>query len=749
MNVGEVYYTQLKSNLFIPLLEKDIDGNVFGMLIMAGETYQDMPLFGKYDKPYQYTTTKKAIERMTKLRNESRIAFRKMSSDEVNKYVPFYTPSSKMWLAVGDKYEKIISTSSSSVGKVYTLLGFFQHEDYVDYKTGKGVNPLYYPFGTDFSNLIAYVKGLAMTKSGLDGILISIPHTKDYVVVDTYAETMFNMFANDSELASWSINNPRPYNIVVIKKDPPKFTRQMLDVEVEIEKDEKKTLDRVKKLIGDDIDEEFIKKIATLDWDKLTKLKKKNPKILEEVAKTLGNIYQTYKQEREEERKMFKAQRETRDAELQSKSPIVDLTALKNWNIDEEPTPILQRDYEYKGFSVVIQGGDSSDSYRDTYILYKGDDYLKHIDWSGYGITFTEGLFRLYIDLGAPDRYHPALEENRKLARDRGESVYYNPLNEKDLITIKDYIISQDKGFESLLSQSDFTPPPINPVAIKNWINQVSKSVESKGYEYKGYKVMLEDVLDGKEVKTNYYIIDPNGFSKPALWNEVQIGQNIVRLYIDLGAPDNIANESELFEAREKFLNQYEEGGEKEDVSELTEIPESWWTKIDVEDFGYDKIDSSNEILDIINKKRRSKEDKIRLTLLFCDIYVINEDDERYEDFIDLSKKLRGSDFIKGKYPNIYRVKIKTRIYDKYKDELVFSVQEILQASPLPSDEWILDIPFTNIMELLLTLKSESKLGEILLVVSEINNLLISGTKKSTKPKSEIQTKYEKIDFDF
>jgi len=614
MNVGEVYYTQLKSNLFIPLLEKDIDGNVFGMMILANETYQDMPLFGKYDKPYQYTTTKKAIERMTKLRNESRISFRKVSSDDVNKFVPFYTPSSKMWLAVGDKYEKIISTSSSSVGKVYSVLGVFQHEEYVDYKTGKGVNPLYYPFGTDFSNLIAYVKGLAMTKSGLDAILVSIPHTKDYAVVDTYAETMFNMFANDSELASWSINNPRPYNIVVIKKDPPKFTRQMLDVEVEVEKDEKKTLDKVKKLIGDDVDEEFIKKVATLDWEKLTKLKKKNPKILEEVAKTIGNIYQTYKQERED---------------------------------------------------------------------------------------------------------------------------------------VKDYTLSQEKSFESLLTQSDFTPPPINPVAIKNWINQRSSFIESKGYEYKGYKVMLEDVLDGEGVKTNYYIIDPNGFSKPALWNEAQIGQNIVRLYIDLGAPDNIANESELFEAREKFLNQYEEGVEKEDVSELTEIPESWWTKIDVEDFGYDKIDSSNEILDIINKKRRSKEDKIRLVMLFSDTYKISPFDDKYEEAIQYLNKLDPSSppLRKEAYVSIYKNVVKKRLYDKFFDK--FFYDKIVQNSILSSDEYIIDIPFTNVITAIDGVREDLELGKILLVVSEINNLLISGTKKSTKPKSEIQTKYEKIDFDF
>jgi len=755
MKVGEVYYKSLRSDIFIPFTERDLNGDVLGLSIKANETHLDMPLFGKYTKPYEYTNTKKAIEYFRGIGTQFK--FIRIPSADADRYVQFYTPSSKMWVSTGDKYEKIITTSGSSFGKQYTMLGLFQHEEYVDYKTGKGMNPLYYPFGTDFSSLIAYVNGLALSKSGLDSIL---QFTKEGTqpVKTTYSETMFAMFVESSELASWSINNPRPYNIVVTKQDPPKFTRAMLEIEVDLEKGEEKTLKKVKELIGEDVDEEFLKKVATLDWDKLTKLKKKNPKILTEVAKTIGSIYQTFKQEKEQKR--------IADEELRAKKekqkgdspllPKVDIWDLDHWR-DKETSPPILTEYSYKGYKVKAGFEDVVGilyGLQKNYHLYLLDDtYVQNIDWSRYGEELTENLFDLYIDCGAPDRDHPALEVARKLEEEKGEDIYSYPLTKEDLLTIKDYLIAKDKDFQSLLTQSDFTPPKVDYEAIKDWIDYDSLSVEQKGYEYKGYTIKLEDRLDDDgEVRTYYYIIDSNGFSKPALWNQTSISQNIFRLYIDLGAPDNIADKSQLLALRDEVLKEYEEGKGEEDISKLTEIPDSWWNKIDVEDFGYDKITTTSELYEIIDKKRRSREDKIRLTLLLFDVYVISEDDEKYEDYIELKARLyqhpwqHGSEpKVKMQFKNRYRYSVKYESLMKF-----FAIKGLEQSSTMPSDEWIIDIPFSEVAREIESLKSQGDIDTFVKYVNTEANLNQGKKPKATKkPKTEIEKKYEKIDFDF
>lgn len=76
------------------------------------------------------------------------------------------------------------------------------------------------------------------------------------------------------------------------------------------------------------------------------------------------------------------------------------------------------------------------DELEETYFeVKKPNGNYCHIDWSGWGVQPTSEDFALWIELGYPDRDHPALEAKREVT---GIKVY-SPLDSKDLQTIKEY----------------------------------------------------------------------------------------------------------------------------------------------------------------------------------------------------------------------------------------------------------------------------------------------------------------------
>ena len=94
---------------------------------------------------------------------------------------------------------------------------------------------------------------------------------------------------------------------------------------------------------------------------------------------------------------------------------------------------------------------------------------------------------------------------------------------------------------------------------------------------------------------------------------------------------------------------------------------------------------------------------------------------------------------------------VKKEFVDKYENRLVY--RSLSQRSVLPSNEWIIDIPFVYIaFELFEDMKREgqSAFDELIEDVAQANNFdTTPKPKASKKPKTEIQQKYEKIDFKF
>ncbi len=87
---------------------------------------------------------------------------------------------------------------------------------------------------------------------------------------------------------------------------------------------------------------------------------------------------------------------------------------------------------EVNGHKLEVEVEFYMDEYEGTYFhVTKPDGSQAHLDWSGFGDRPTEGDFALWIELGYPDRHHPALDfEGRRV---------YSPINSQDLETIRNW----------------------------------------------------------------------------------------------------------------------------------------------------------------------------------------------------------------------------------------------------------------------------------------------------------------------
>ena len=94
---------------------------------------------------------------------------------------------------------------------------------------------------------------------------------------------------------------------------------------------------------------------------------------------------------------------------------------------------------DYKGHKLTIERHFYMGELEETYFEVKRPDgNYCHMDWSGYGTKPTEEDFALWVELGYPDREHPALERERQ----KRLIKVYSPLNSKDLGIIKEYVDS-------------------------------------------------------------------------------------------------------------------------------------------------------------------------------------------------------------------------------------------------------------------------------------------------------------------
>jgi len=90
--------------------------------------------------------------------------------------------------------------------------------------------------------------------------------------------------------------------------------------------------------------------------------------------------------------------------------------------------------YNYKGYSLYLfeEVGDPEDA-PDIYyevIMPNGDTGC--MDWSGWYSKPSKKDFEMWIELGMPDRYHPALQAEGRFV--------FTPIDADDLIKIAKYL---------------------------------------------------------------------------------------------------------------------------------------------------------------------------------------------------------------------------------------------------------------------------------------------------------------------
>jgi hypothetical protein len=94
---------------------------------------------------------------------------------------------------------------------------------------------------------------------------------------------------------------------------------------------------------------------------------------------------------------------------------------------------------EHKGHKLTIERHyDFEGMLDETYFEVKNPDgTFSHLDWSGWGNEPTEADFALWIELGKPDRYHPAIHGYKEK---KGWNLNCHvPLNTEYLQAIKEY----------------------------------------------------------------------------------------------------------------------------------------------------------------------------------------------------------------------------------------------------------------------------------------------------------------------
>lgn len=720
--------------LFVPLTEKDVDGKIFGITLRAMDSnlINDIAqaVYVEYSAPRNLNTNEK-IKNWVKTQFQiPYFVFRNISSYEASKYDSTYVPSSKLWASIGDEYEKVKpapmakTITDSTIGlpstdnrtwkqifevgdkvkirvdmamssrpydsaeneyeilnvlnyddvkrpenptgrsyilsnnggawegkdlelfgakiiqppviqsKKHTIIGWIEKEEYIDYKTGKGVNIRPYPLGVNFDEIIAYLNGLANSKNGLDQIYIGSE------VKDSIKDTLMNMFLNNVEIPSWSVNGVKPYNLVIYRQDKPELSAYAF----EAYKPDKGEIAEIKKVLGSDVDDEFASRVAAMDWKKISGLKKRNPELFAEFVETLATIFEEYKIEQ---------------------------------GIDSNIVETISFDTDFK---------DELNKYK----IFETDYLLGRVNITSFDNVQTSDQVTYYSFWG-------------------NEASAVNALIKK---------VANDVG--------GFT---------------------------------LQQLLDG-ETTDKTFLITARRMLKEQLpdWFERKVIVAIPSYRSDLFERRLVEEAAEFGFAEEKPAPEpipqptpEEPAREKEDLSQYTEIPLSWYNKVEVEDFGYDKISTKEELLDVINKKRRSKEDKIKLTLLINDVYYINQYDDKYQDFIDLYYILNPND-VKPNSDGVtyFLTNVKKEFVDKYENGIGY--RSISSMSIKPSDEWIIDTPFIMAFDLFeyMRRKGQSAFDELIEDVAQANNFdTTPKPKASKKPKTEIQQKYEKIDFKF
>lgn len=251
MKVGQVYKFQ-NTNVVIPLSEPDIDGKflyvIFSMINDKINKVDQSVILNATG----INNTAKAVQ----IFDNSNFLFTVNYQEILEKNLQStYVNSSELALAVGDRYQYVGKPAE------YTVLCFFMR-----IKNPKTQIFVPYPFGVKLADVISFVNGVVNTKQGIEQYLTGPAQGLTNDFQNRVKAIFFGTNNANSELAYWTIADPKLPKVIYLKQPKPKKKIQLTPVRVaKVQSTSNVYVNSIPRAV-DDLDE-ALKNFNTVDID--------------------------------------------------------------------------------------------------------------------------------------------------------------------------------------------------------------------------------------------------------------------------------------------------------------------------------------------------------------------------------------------------------------------------------------------------------------------------------------------------
>ena len=217
MKVGQVYKNK-NTNVVIPLSEPDIDGKaLYVRFLMINDK------INKVDQSVilnatGINNTAKAVQIFDNPNFKFEVIYQQILEKDLQST---YVNSSELALAVGDRYQYVGKSAE------YTVLCFFMR-----IKNPKTQIFVPYPFGVKLADVISFVNGVVNTKQGIEQYLTGPAQGLTNDFQNRVKAIFFGTNNANSELAYWTIADPKLPKVIYIKQPKPKKKIQLSPVRV-------------------------------------------------------------------------------------------------------------------------------------------------------------------------------------------------------------------------------------------------------------------------------------------------------------------------------------------------------------------------------------------------------------------------------------------------------------------------------------------------------------------------------------
>ena len=249
MKVGQVYKNK-NTNVVIPLSEPDIDGKaLYVRFLMINDK------INKVDQSVilnatGINNTAKAVQIFDNPNFKFEVIYQQILEKDLQST---YVNSSELALAVGDRYQYVGKSAE------YTVLCFFMR-----IKNPKTQIFVPYPFGVKLADVISFVNGVVNTKQGIEQYLTGPAQGLTNDFQNRVKAIFFGTNNANSELAYWTIADPKLPKVIYIKQPKPKKKIQLSPVRVaQVQSTSSVYINAIPKVI-DDMDE-AVKNFNALD----------------------------------------------------------------------------------------------------------------------------------------------------------------------------------------------------------------------------------------------------------------------------------------------------------------------------------------------------------------------------------------------------------------------------------------------------------------------------------------------------